>query len=488
MAKRKTKVEKLFEQILTDNQLRRNLVYKSFEHFFPVYFHQYVEYEVAPFQVEIFRILQNESIKLAVFVAFRGSAKSTIITTAYVLWAVLGVQQRKFIVIAGQTEQKARQYLMNIKMELQHNELLKRDLGPFEEERNGLGNATALIIKRLNVKIMITSTEQSIRGMRHGQHRPDLIVLDDIEDQNSVKTREGRNKAFDWLTGELIPAGTRKTRVIAVGNLLHEDSVLKRLQKKIANDEMKSLNAVYQEYPIMDEAGEPLWPGKYPTQESIDEEKQRTADEIAWYREYELKIISTTEQVVQPDWLHFYSSLPAQAMSKIAIGIDLAISEKDSADYTAMVVGYIYGHGKNMRVYVQPHPTNARLTFPEQSEHIKNLVAVHKQKYHRIKLYIEDVGYQRALVQVFESQRYDVEGVPTGRSDKAARLRLTTPSIKSGQVLFPETGCEELIEQLVGFGKEKHDDLADAFAILILKTLEDNPRLATAGIGNPFKL
>jgi predicted phage terminase large subunit-like protein len=488
MAKRKSKAEKLINQIITDNQVRRNLVYKSFEHFFPVYFHQYIEYEVAPFHIDMFKILQNETIKLAVFVAFRGSAKSTIITTAYVLWAVLGVQQRKFIVIAGQTEQKARQYLMNIKMELLHNDLLKRDLGPFEEERNGLGNATALIIKRLNVKIMITSVEQSIRGMRHGQHRPDLIVLDDIEDQNSVKTREGRNKAFDWLTGELIPAGTRKTRVIAVGNLLHEDSVLKRLQKKIANKEMESLNAVYREYPIMDETGSPLWLGKYPTQESIDEEKERTADEVAWYREYLLKIISTTEQVVQPEWLHFYTSMPTQGLSKIVVGIDLAISEKTSADYTAMVVGYVYGYGKNMRIYVQPNPTNARLTFPEQAEHIKALEATHKQRHFRVKLYIEDVGYQRALVQVLDTSRYNVEGVQTGRTDKGARLRLTTHSIKDGIVMFPESGCEELIEQLVGFGKETHDDLADAFAIMVLKTLEENPRGATVGIGNPFRL
>jgi hypothetical protein len=130
---------------------------------------------------------------------------------------------------------------LNIKLELTHNELLKKDLGPFEEERNSLGNATAIIIKKLNVKIMISSVEQSIRGMRHGENRPDLIILDDIEDTQSVKTREGRDKAFNWLTGEVIPAGDKRTRIIAVGNLLHEDSVLKRLQKRIEAKEMTHL-------------------------------------------------------------------------------------------------------------------------------------------------------------------------------------------------------------------------------------------------------
>lgn len=480
--KKRNSADDLIEKILTDKTVRRNLVQKSFEHFFPVYFHRYMQYETADFQKEIFEILEDEVIKLAVIVAFRGSAKSTIITTAYVLWSILGVQERKFIVICGQTEQKARQYLLNIKNELLNNDLLKKDLGPFEEERNSLGNATALIIKKLNVKIMISSSEQSIRGMRHGEHRPDLIILDDIEDTNSVKTREGRDKPFNWLTSEIIPAGSKNTRIIAVGNLLHEDSVLKRLQKKIEDGEMKSLNGVYREYPIMDERGNALWPGKYPTPESIEAERERTMSETAWYREYLLKIISTEEQVVRPEWIQCYDKLPNENIRSIAIGIDLAVSEKDSADCTAMVVGYVYGYGKNMMIYIQPHPINQRLPFPEQVECIKSLVATLKHIHYRVKLYIENVGYQEALIQLLASQKYDVESVPA-RGDKTTRLRLTTSFLKEGRILFPPKGCEELIEQMVGFGKEKHDDLPDAFAILVLKVIENNPRQGSSGVG-----
>lgn len=478
--KKKNKQEELFEKILDDKLLRQNLVRKSFQLFFPIYFHQYMEYETAPFHKEIFEILEDEKIKLAVFCAFRGSAKSTIISTAFVLWSILGVQQRKFIIICGQTEQKARQYLMNIKEQLLHNELLKKDLGPFTEEKNNLGNATALIIKKLNVKIMISSVEQSVRGMRHNEHRPDLIIIDDIEDINSVKTKEGRDKAFNWLTGEMIPAGSKKTRIIAVGNLLHEDSVLKRLQQKIDNLEMTQLSGAYREYPIVDNQGNPTWPGKYPTLEDIEMEKQKTMNEIAWYREYMLQIISTEEQVVRPEWIQFYSSNPYTGLRCVAIGIDLAISEKDSADYTSMVIGYVYGVGKNMKIYIQPNPVNSKITFPEQVECIKSLVATEKMKSYRVKLYIENVGYQEALVQLLASQKYDVESVPA-RTDKTTRLRLTTSLLKEGRILFSEKGCEELIMQLTGFGKEKHDDLADAFAIMILKVIEHNPRGGMSG-------
>lgn len=451
------------------------MVQKSLEYFFPIYLHEYMEFETAPFQREMFRLLQDERIKFLIFVAFRGSAKSSIVTTAYVLWSILGVQQKKFIVICSQTEQKAQMHLASIKDQLKHNDLLRRDLGPFEEERNKFGNATAIIIKKLNVKIMISSVEQSIRGVRHNEHRPDLIIFDDIENTQSVKTREGREKTFNWLVGEVIPAGSKKTRYIAVGNLLHDDSVLKRLQKNMADGKMQRVRSVYREYPIVDSKGNPLWLGKYPTLEDIEEEREKTMDEVAWQREYMLKIITTDEQIVKPEWICFYDMMPANGLRGIYMGVDLAVSEKESADCTAIVVGYVFGTSKNMKIYIQANPYNTRSSFPAHAEFIKNKFAMEKMIHSRVRAYIEDVGYQKALVQYFESQKYDVEAVPTGKMDKAARLRLTTPLLKDGRVLFSEGGNEELIDQLLGFGKERHDDLVDAFAMLVLKIVENNP-------------
>jgi phage terminase large subunit-like protein len=66
----------------------------------------------------------------------------------------------------------------------------------------------------------------------------------------------------------------------------------------------------------------------------------------------------------------------------------------------------------------------------------------------------------------------NIEGAKVHGQDKRARLALTTALIKSGVVRFPKKGAERLIQQLTGFGIEKHDDLADAFAILVLKTMQ----------------
>ena len=65
-----------------------------------------------------------------------------------------------------------------------------------------------------------------------------------------------------------------------------------------------------------------------------------------------------------------------------------------------------------------------------------------------------------------------VEAVKVGGRDKRERLSLTTDYIQTGKVLFPKKGAELLVQQLTGFGVEKHDDLADAFSILMSKIIE----------------
>ncbi len=61
----------------------------------------------------------------------------------------------------------------------------------------------------------------------------------------SVKTREGRNKTFDWFTGEIIPAGDTNTKLIAIGNLLHEDSLLMRLKERIDNNDIDGISVSF---------------------------------------------------------------------------------------------------------------------------------------------------------------------------------------------------------------------------------------------------
>ena len=51
--------------------------------------------------------------------------------------------------------------------------------------------------------------------------------------------------------------------------------------------------------------------------------------------------------------------------------------------------------------------------------------------------------------------------------DKRSRLCTTHHYIKTGRVLFPKKGCERIIQEVMGFGVEKHDDLVDALTIAV---------------------
>lgn len=479
MKKNPTQFE--LKKIIDDQVVRREITRKSHFWFFHIYFGHYITYQTAAFQKELFAMTEDTNNKALVIVAFRGSGKSTIMNLSYPIWSILGSHQKKFILIAGQTQQQARQHLQNIKEELERNKLLKADLGPFEEQ-NDEWRSYSLVIPKYNARITAVSTEQSVRGIRHNQYRPDLIICDDIEDMASVKTQENRNKTFQWLTAELIPAGDKNTRLIMIGNLLHEDSVLMRLKEKIRLDEV---TGIYREYPLLNENNECLWPGKYPDESELETERKRVGSESSWQREYLLNIVTDMDRVIFSDWIKHYDEMPNPAMKgseyiSTAIGIDLAISKKESADYTAMVVGRMYGYGDERKIYIFPNPVNERLTHLETLERIKNLSQTSGHDGAKAKLYVEEVGYQGAMIEHLDQAGYTVEGCKPHGQDKRARLALISHMVQNGEILFPRHGAEKLIRQLTHFGLEKHDDLADAFAILILQLM--NQRTYTPSI------
>ncbi len=458
----------ILKQILKDRKIMIAITRQSFFYFFYIYFGRYIKCPIAPFHFEMFKIAQDEGIKRAGVMTFRNSAKSAILNTAYSLWAIMGTSQKKHVVIASQTQQRAKDHLMNIRKEIESNQLLSENLGPFSigEDRWG---ATTLIVPAYKARISAISVEEGIRGLKEGPNRPDLIVADDIEDSNSVKTREARNKTFNWFTGELIPLGEIDTKVIVLGNFLYQDSVLFKLEEMIREGKMKG---VFLRVPLVDENNKIAWPGKFPSLESIEELKQSIGNEITWQRDFLLRAIPDDFQVIYPEWIHYYDELPKENYRYLKIGVDLAITKNDSSDYTAMVPGKVYGYNENAHIYILPNPVNERLDFPETVERCK-LIQMGFEEGDHPEFLIEEVGYQKSLTDTLINEGIPAKGVKINSQDKRARLSLTANLIKSGRILFPRQGAKRLIEQLVGFGTERHDDLVDAFTLLVLEVISD---------------
>ncbi len=468
-----------------DQLIRQRLAHSSHLWFFLLYMSEYMQYEFAPFHYEMFGFTENEIITLINITAFRGSAKSTILSQSLPIWAVTGKLNKKFILLVSQTQTQAKLHLANIKQELMTNELLKKDIGPFQEITDEW-SSSSIVIPKYDARISAVSIEQSMRGVRHHQHRPDLIILDDIEDLASVKTKEQRDKTYDWVMGDVIPAGNERTKIVIVGNLLHDDSVQMRLAEHIKNNE---IDGVFREYPLLDKDMEPTWQSRFPDLEAINQLRRRVPSEVAWQREYLLRLVAEVEQVIHREWIHYYEELPPITQGNFmyaATGVDLAISQKEASDRTAMVSARIFDNGSDMKIFILPNPINKQMTFPATTQKIKEIDKMLAPGHHNY-IFIEQVAYQEAIIQQLDFEGVDVEGVKIA-TDKRSRLAVTSSFLQTGHILFPKNGCEDLITQLVGFGKERYDDLADAFSLLVSQAVLKNyhpPRIMILDVPMP---
>ena len=259
-----------------------------------------------------------------------------------------------------------------------------------------------------------------------------------------------------------------------IGNLLHKDALMTRVKKS------KNINGTrlfkVLEFPLIDpKTKEVTWIGKYPTKEALARQKAKVRSTVTWSREYLLKIISEEDQVIKEEQIHRYANnLLDKRDEKTGgllhkpldggVGEDLAISEKQSADCTAMVSGVKIKLGEKTHLLIKPNPVNKRVGFDAS---LKEAAKVNATMPYGTKWFVEDVGFQRAAIEKMKKEGLSVFPMRP-ITDKKARLEAVSPFIIDGTVLFPEHGCEELLQQLLGFGSEEHDDLVDALVYLIM--------------------
>lgn len=159
----------------------------------------------------------------------RGEAKSTVVSLIFVLWCIVTGRKRYVPLIADAFEQAAATLLEPIKAELEANPRLSMDF----PEACGPGRLwnVGVAVTANNVKLQAFGSGKRMRGLRHGPHRPDLVICDDLENDENVRSPEQRDKLESWLKRTVLNlsgAGDAMD-VILVGTVLHYDSVLARL-------------------------------------------------------------------------------------------------------------------------------------------------------------------------------------------------------------------------------------------------------------------
>lgn len=164
------------------------------------------------------------------FAAPRGEAKSTKISMSFVTWCIITGIKWYPIIVMDAFEQSV-EMLEAVKAELDSNPRLCGDF----PEATGQGRVwrAGVIVTTNGRKVEAFGSAKKIRGRRHGPHRPDLAIMDDIENDENVKTPAQRDKLQSFVTKGVLSLGPpdESMDAIIVGTVLHYDSVLARFLK-----------------------------------------------------------------------------------------------------------------------------------------------------------------------------------------------------------------------------------------------------------------
>lgn len=205
-------------------------------------------------------------------------------------------------------------------------------------------------------------------------------------------------------------------------------------------------------------AGEPGWAAwRFPTStnphihpEEI-EEARRQLPELVFRQEYLAEFLDWQGALFKREWIRYGE--PAGPLPTY-MGVDLAISTREGADYTAIAV---ISRDPEGRIWVRD-VVRGRWTFHETLRQIASLAERWRPKL----IAVEKVQYQAAVVQeLLRTTKLPVKGVNPDR-DKAARAMLLQPRYEQGLVYHSPSLPREFEDELLVFPEGEHDDQVDA--------------------------
>jgi hypothetical protein len=428
------------------------------------------------FHVELMRTLANPQQRLVARVAPRGHAKSTCAALAFPLWCICTRQARNIVIIT-QESSLARQFVRDIRTELECNERILAEYGDLcgeaPERRNHEATkgrtskrkwGAGMFTTATGITVQAKGTGTGLRGLRSGPHRPDLIICDDLEKDEHVQSSAQRKKLEDWLRRVVLPALAPDGRVLVLGSIIHFDSLLANLRD--AQRWPRWDYAVYRA--IEAERGADgefhrvaLWPARWPL-DKLDLERERIGS-VAFAHEYQANPIDDTLRVFRPEWLRRYepSELIAERLVNL-MAVDPATG-CEGGDYFALWVGSL--DTATGVIYTR----QLRLERIGAVDQVKRVVAAFEQ-WRPVKVGIETVGYQAALLQMVEEESrvrglyMPLVAMPTTTA-KQARIESSSLTYEKGLFRLPAVLDPEIEEQFLHFPKSRHDDAPDVCAM-----------------------
>ena len=458
----------------------------NFRRFCFTYFrHHFVE-NPSIMHEELFEDIQeaidNNLPDLLTRAAPRGNAKSTLASLALPIWCAV-YKKKNYILLVSDTADQADDFLQNVKNEFEDNELLLEDFGDLQ----GIIWTGSNIVTSTGIRLQALGAGKKVRGRKWRQHRPDLIVCDDLENDENIQSADQRKKNESWYYRALAQSGDKTTDIFVVGTILHYDSLLTKLLKNpiyntktyksvikwspsakwdeweriIVNledpDHIKNAEAFFEankEEMLADT--KVLWEEK---ENYYTLMVQRiSAGPAAFASEKQNEPLSDDERRFLESWIQYYEESDLAGLKLQTVGFVDPSMGKMGGDFSAIIT---LGVDPNGLVYV----LSADMAKRHPDIIINDLISQY-ETYHHTVVGVEINQFQEYFRDSLSKKLQEVGiSIPIRgirqHSDKMLRIQSLQPDIKNGRVKF-RRDQRELIEQLVNFPSAAHDDGPDA--------------------------
>ncbi|MCW2279098.1 phage terminase large subunit [Heliophilum fasciatum] len=444
----------------------------------------------------------NPTARIA-WAAPRGHAKSAYLSNGFPLHEIV-FDKRKYILIISETDSMAKKFIEWISLQLKFNKKLREDYGELLSDRKALNekdNQEAFLTKS-GVLVEAASMGKQLRGKRNGSHRPDLVIMDDLESARNTNTPELRDKNQHWFNSVVMSIGDpSRTAFIYMGTIVNARGLLPSVLQR-SDFESRTYSAIvsppergdlWEQFETfcrnpesetrlddalahyeanreeMDAGVEVLWPGRFSYARLMIEKVN--IGSRAFGSEYLNNPIDEETQIFKPSMFTFfdYPELRDKMGRPIPLDYygawDIAMGKNDRSDYNAIVV---IGRDRRTGILYVVETWARKCPAHEALNEVMRKMANYRPRIFAI----ESVQAQFDLFRQAR-ERMALQGIyltklkpVISKTKKEERIESLEPVIEQGVLRFMKHQ-RILLEQLEQFPNHDHDDLPDALQMAV---------------------
>ena len=415
----------------------------------------------------------------------RGHAKSTFVSFAFPLWCICYGYKQTIIVISCSADM-ARLFLTRIREELEFNELIIKVFGKLQGSSKWNNSE---ILTSTGVYCVGKGAGQQMRGLNF-KSRPDLVIIDDLESEESVATETQRATLDKWFSSAVMKMGSPNCDFFFIGTVLSYDSLLYKLltlptysmwQRKIYRAVIKfSESTLWLEWEDkMTNLSDPdpyntakkfylkhkkeMLKGTKVLWESQRENmylhlmETRLQDEEAFNSEFQNDPQTEKSRIFKDEWLEENTYEYPPNIKRVYGAVDPSCGKNRKADTSAIV---ILGEGEDNYIYV----LEASIKVRRVEDIILDMEKIIGKYYNLLEGFVVETNQFQSLFSTTVQQHFIDLGMYVnwieifhGANDKKERrINSMIPKIKNGYLKFNKSHVM-LWRQMKNYPKDRDD-------------------------------